>query len=157
MFLNKSVYLRLYETLCSIQLKCTFETKQKIIIISYHPTHQHGHTNFWYVCRMERACSYNLWYAYTKWSIRPEPRSSGGNTPSNPQVSVLIPWPASNGVERMCRRHGSNQNSHHPILVQKLLRNQFIHYHISSRVGFWYQSFPAHDIDVCPNSVHDCK
>ena len=58
----------------------------------------------------------------------PEPRSSGGNTSSNPQVSVLIPRPAFNGKERMCQRHGSNQNSHPPVLVRKPLCNQFIHY-----------------------------
>ena len=63
----------------------------------------------------------------------PEPRSSGGNTSSNPQVSALIPRPAFNGMERMCQRHGSNQNSHPPVLVRKPLCNQFIHYHISSR------------------------
>ena len=38
----------------------------------------------------------------------PEPRSSGGNTSSNPQVSVLIPRPAFDGMERMRKRHGSN-------------------------------------------------
>ena len=63
----------------------------------------------------------------------PEPRSSGGNTSSNPQVSALIPRPPFNGMERMCQRHGSNQNSHHPVLVRKPLCNQFLHYHISRR------------------------
>ena len=29
----------------------------------------------------------------------------------------------------MCQRHGSNQNSHPPVLVRKPLCNQFIHYH----------------------------
>ena len=41
----------------------------------------------------------------------PEPRSSGGNTLSNPHVSALIPRPAFNGMEKMCQRYGSNQNS----------------------------------------------
>ena len=67
----------------------------------------------------------------------PEPRSSGGNTSSNPQVLALIPPPAFNGMERMCQRHGSNQNSHPPILVRKPLCNQFIHYHTSSRGVFF--------------------
>ena len=62
-----------------------------------------------------------------------EPRSSGGNTSSNSQVSALIPRPAFNGMERVCQRHGSNQNSHLLLLVRKPLGNQFIHYHISSR------------------------
>ena len=63
----------------------------------------------------------------------PEPRSSGGNTSSNPQVSALIPRPAFDGMERMFQRHGSNYISHPPVLVRKPLCNQFIHYHISSR------------------------
>ena len=66
----------------------------------------------------------------------PEPRSSGGNTSSNPQVSALIPRPTFNGMERMCQRHGGNQNSYPPVLVRKPLCNQFIHYHISSRGVF---------------------
>ena len=64
----------------------------------------------------------------------PEPRSWGGKTSSNPHVTALIPWPAFNGMERMCQRHGSNQNSHPPVIFRKPLCNQFIHYHISSRV-----------------------
>ena len=40
-----------------------------------------------------------------------EPRSSTGNTSSNPQVSALVPRPAVNGMERMCQRHGSDQTS----------------------------------------------
>ena len=66
----------------------------------------------------------------------PEPRSSGGNTSSKPQVSAHIPRPAFNGMERMCLRNGSNQNSHPPVLVQKPLCNRFIYYHISSRWVF---------------------
>ena len=72
----------------------------------------------------------------------PEPKSSGENTSSNPQVSALIPRPAFNGMERMCHRHGSNANSHPPVLVRKPLCNQFIHYHISSR-SFFSQSFQS--------------
>ena len=41
------------------------------------------------------------------WVSEPEPKSSGGNTSSNPQVSALIPRPAP-GMERMCQRHESN-------------------------------------------------
>ena len=66
----------------------------------------------------------------------PETRSSGGNTSSNPQVSALIRRPAVNGMERMCQRHGSNQNSHPNFLVRKPLCNQFIHYHISNKGVF---------------------
>ena len=57
----------------------------------------------------------------------PEPRLPGGNTSSNPQVSALIRRPAFNGMDRMCQRHGSNQNSHPPVLARKPLCNQFIH------------------------------
>ena len=78
----------------------------------------------------------------------PEPRSSGGNISSNPQVSVLIPRPAFNGMERMCQHHGSNQNSHPPVLVQKPLCNQFIHYHISSRGVFGINRFKLSNFAV---------
>ena len=42
------------------------------------------------------------------WVHGPESMLSGGNTSSNPHALVLIPRPASNGMERMCLRHGSN-------------------------------------------------
>ena len=71
----------------------------------------------------------------------PEPRSSGGNTSFNPQVSALIHRPAFNGTERMCQRHGSNQNSHPPVLDRNPLCSQFIHYHISSRGVFGINHF----------------
>ena len=71
----------------------------------------------------------------------PEPRSSGGNTSSNPQVSALIPRPAFNGMERMCQRYGSNQNSRPRVLVRKPLCNEFIHCHISSRRAFGVNRF----------------
>ena len=78
----------------------------------------------------------------------PEPRSSGGNTSSNPQVSALTPRPAFNGIENMCQRHGSNQNSHPPILVRKPLCNQFILYHISSRGVFTINHFKLRNFAV---------
>ena len=71
----------------------------------------------------------------------PEPRSSGGNTSSNPQVSALIHRRDFNEMERMCQHHESNQNSHLPVLVRKPLCNQFIHYHISSRRVFGINHF----------------
>ena len=82
------------------------------------------------------------------WVHGPEPRSSGGNTSSNPQVSALIPRPAFNGIERMCQRHGSNQNSHPPVLDRKPLCNQFVHYHISSRGVFSINRFKLHNFAV---------
>ena len=71
----------------------------------------------------------------------PEPMSSGGNTSSNPQVSALIPRSAFNGMERMCQRHGSNQNPHPPVLLRKPSCDQFIHKHISSRGVFGINRF----------------
>ena len=70
-----------------------------------------------------------------------EPRSSGGNTSSNPHISALIPRPACKGMDRMRQRHGSNQNSHAPVLVRKPLCNQFIHYHISNKGVFGINQF----------------
>ena len=74
--------------------------------------------------------------------------SPGGNTSSNPQVSALIPRPALNGMERICQRHGSNQNSHPPVLVRKPICNQFIHYHISSRGVFGINHFKFRNFAV---------
>ena len=65
----------------------------------------------------------------------------GENTSSNPQISALIPRPAFNGMERMCQRHGSNQNSHPPVLDRKPLCNQPIRYHTSSRRVFGINRF----------------
>ena len=78
----------------------------------------------------------------------PEPRSSGRNTSSNSQVSALIPRPAFNGMERMCQRHGSYQNSHPSVLVLKPLCNQFIQYHIISRAVFSINHFKLRNFVV---------
>ena len=53
-----------------------------------------------------------------------EPRSSGGNTSSNPQVSALVPRPVVNGMERMCQRHGSYQT---PTLLLESKNHVSIH------------------------------
>ena len=78
----------------------------------------------------------------------PEPRSSGGNTSFNRQVSALIPRPAFNGMERMSQRHVSNQNFHPPVPVRKPLCNQFIHCHISSRRVFCFKHFKLRNFAV---------
>ena len=78
----------------------------------------------------------------------PKPRSSGGNTSFNPQVSALIPRPAFNGMDIMCKRHGSNKNPPPPVLVRKSLGNQFIHYHISSRGVFGINSLKLRNFAV---------
>ena len=78
----------------------------------------------------------------------PEPRSSGGNTSSNPQVSALISRPALNGMKRMCQRHGRNHNSHPPVLFRNPLCIQFIHYHKSSRGVFGINHFKFRNFTV---------
>ena len=78
----------------------------------------------------------------------PEPRSSGGNTSSNPQVLALITRPAFNGMERICQHHGSSQNSHPPVFVRKPLCNQFIHYHIGNRGIFGTNHFKLRNFAV---------
>ena len=58
--------------------------------VSNHPIHQHGHTNFWYVCLLEEyiLISKNAAIMCGMYIINgvhgPEPRSSEGNTSSNP-------------------------------------------------------------------------
>ena len=52
------------------------------------------YTNIWYVCLLERVylnwlgSCYNVWYVYNNGVHGPEPRSSGENTSSNPQVYI---------------------------------------------------------------------
>ena len=109
---------------------------------------------FSYVCLLERVylisknaaimCGMYIIKEYTG----PEPRSSGGNTSSKPQVSALIPRPALNEMERMCQRYVSNQNSNPRVLVRKPLCNQFIHYHISSRGVFGINRFKLRNFAV---------
>ena len=48
----------------------------------------------------------------------------------------------------MCQRHGSNQNSHPPVLARTPLCNQFIHYHISSRRVFGINCFKLFNVAV---------
>ena len=78
----------------------------------------------------------------------PKSRSSGRNTSPDPQILALIPRPAFNGMERMCQRRGSNQNSHPPLLVWKPLCNQFMHYHISSGGVFCINHFKLRNFTV---------
>ena len=47
---------------------------------------------------------------YTINGVRgPEPRSSGGNTSSIPQVSAVTPRPGFKGMDRMCQRHAQRR------------------------------------------------
>ena len=78
----------------------------------------------------------------------PEPRSSGRNTSSNPQVLVLIQRPAFWWDGEDVPAPWSNRNSHPPVLVQKTLCNQFIHYHISSRGVFGINHFKLRNFAV---------
>ena len=89
--------------------------------VSNHPIHQHGFTNYWYLERVSKNGAIMCGMYIINGVHGPESRSSGGNTLSNPQVSALIPRPDFNGMERMCKRHGSNQNYHPRVLVRKPL------------------------------------
>ena len=87
---------------------------------------------FWYVCVLERVyfsyfeCNYNIWYAHNKWCIRAGTQVVRRNTSSNAHVLACIPRPASSGMERMCQRHGSNQNFHPPALVKKKQKKKYV-------------------------------
>ena len=122
---------------------------------SNHPIHQHGHTNVWYIYVSEKEfilISKNAAIMCGMYIINgeygPEPKSSEGNTSSNPKVSALIPRPAFNRMEKTCQRHRSNQNSHPPVLVRKPLCNQFIHYHLSSRGVYGINHFKLRNFAV---------
>ena len=51
-----SISISWYTECWTIQLKCTLQTKYGITTVWY-PTHQHGQTNFWYVCLLEKLFS----------------------------------------------------------------------------------------------------
>ena len=78
-----------------------------------------------------------MWYVYDKWSARVITKVVRRKYIIQPTGFGAYSSTCFNGMERMCQRHGSNQNSHPPVLVRKSLCNQFIYYHISSR-GFFY-------------------
>ena len=123
-------------------------TWQETITVSNHP---YG----WYACILERAyfdyseCSYDVWYVYNKWSTRARTKIVRKRHSIQPTgFSALIPRPAFNGMKKMCKGHGCNQNSHPPVLVRKPLCNQFIHYHISKRVVLGINLFKLRNFAV---------
>ena len=95
----------------TIQLKHTFETGQERATVSFSSnTPPWPHQLMVCIRLSERAyfnyleCSYNIWHVYdNKLSIRTRTKVVRGNTSPDPQVSVLIPRPTSNGMERMCQ------------------------------------------------------
>ena len=88
-------------------------------------------------------CVYNIWSARARTKVI---RRKTHN-PTH-RFRRLFPRPAFNGMERMCQRHGSNQNSHHPVLVRKPSCNQFMNYHISSRGVFSINHFKLRNFAV---------
>ena len=64
-------------------------------------------------------CIYNTQYVYDdKLNYGPGPRSPGGITSLSPQVSVLIPRPSPNRMERM-RQRLVKLSCYTPVQVQK--------------------------------------
>ena len=60
-----------YREYWTIQLRCTLETRQWTPTVSNRPIHQHGHTNFWYVCLLERLYFdyYNKWSTWARTKV----------------------------------------------------------------------------------------
>ena len=86
-----------------------------------------------------------MWYVYNKWSARARSKVARRKHIIQPTGFGVIPRPAFNGMERMCQCHGSNQNSHPPVLVRKPLCNQVMHYHMSSRGVFGVNNVKLHN------------
>ena len=78
----------------------------------------------------------------------PELRSSGRKHIIQPTCFGVYSSTCFNGMERMCQRHESNQNTHLPVLLRKPLCNQFIHYHISSWAVFGINHFKLRSFAV---------
>ena len=62
-----------------------------------------------YICLITELIECIYIYIYYHRASGREPRSSGGNTSSHPQVSALVPRPVVNGMKRMCQRHEIDQ------------------------------------------------
>ena len=78
--------------------RCRWHTAMAILTLSIH-------TSLRKISKFnDIATIWNMFFNI-EWVSGPEPRSSGGNTSSNPQVSALTPRPASNTVPvSWCRR-----------------------------------------------------
>ena len=84
--------------------------------------------------RIRNAHTHTHIYIYILTASVREPRSTGGNTSSNPHVSALIPRHVVNGMERIYQRHGSDQT---PTILFESKNNASSHlYNISSRRVF---------------------
>ena len=90
-----------------------------------------------------------IWNLYfnVKWVYGPKPRSSRGNTSSNPQVSAFIPPSAFNRNKKwLCHGSDSTLVSHgSPIFtvqaIYKLLHKHFIIFHGPRRFGKLYMRY----------------
>ena len=71
-------------------------------------------------------------------------KPSGGNTSSNPHVSAPVPRPVVSGMERMCRRYGSDQT---PTLLFESKNHVSIH---SYSIIYAAEEFL---LSIIPNSV----
>ena len=89
-----------------------------------------------------------MWYVYKKWSARARTKVVRRKHIIKPTGFGAYSSTCFNGMERMCQRRGSNQNSHPPVLVRKPLCNQFKHYHIRSRGVFGINRFKLRNFAV---------
>ena len=78
-----------------------------------------------------------MWHVCIKWSTRARTKVVRRKHIIQATGFGAYSSTSFNGMEKMCQRHGSNQNPHPSVLVRKPLCNQFIHYHISSRAVFF--------------------
>ena len=145
-------WLREYRT---IEMKFTLGTRQETITVSNHPIHQNGHTNFWYVCLLERAnfnysvCSYNVWYVYNN-------RSTRAWTKVVRREQIV--QPTSIGAYFSACFQWDGEDVQAPLELLKLLSsccsprkpscNQFIYQHISSRRIFGINHFKLRNFAV---------
>ena len=89
-----------------------------------------------------------MWYVYHKSRARARTKVVRSKHIIQPTCFGAYSSSCFIGMDSMCHRHGSNQNSHPPVLVRKPLCNQFIYYHISSRGVFGINHFKLRNFSV---------
>ena len=103
-----------YREYWTIQLIFTLQSRQETLTVLNLPLHQHGHTNFWYLCLLEKVYfnyyigSYSVWYVYNKWSIWARTKVVRRKHIIQPTGFGTYSSTCFYGMETMCQRHGSN-------------------------------------------------
>ena len=100
--------------------------------VSNHPIHQHGHTNFWYVCFLERVYFKSQHSYYTQSLKKSPPRSCPWRSKNSclwleviRQLSVRLPAYRDSAMVRVKLRRGKEYINHRSNLNEYESRSKF--------------------------------